>query len=150
MILDHIQNAGLYYKLGDRLAAGLRALQTDELLRAEPGRIELQGADVFASPQGYVTKPREQGKWEAHRKYIDIQYIVEGPEVMGCAPVGNLQVTEPYNAEKDVMFLTGKGDFFTVSDGMFAIFFPHDAHMPQLTAGVPAPVRKIVIKVRAD
>jgi YhcH/YjgK/YiaL family protein len=75
--------------------------------------------------------------------------MVEGAEVMGCAALADLQVTEPYNVEKDVLFLTGTGNFFTVSAGMFAIFFPHDAHMPQLAVTTPAPVRKIVVKVRA-
>jgi YhcH/YjgK/YiaL family protein len=150
MIVDQIQNASLYERLGDRIAAGLRALQTDALLCAEPGRIELLGSDLIALPQSYVTKPHDQGKWEAHRKYIDIQYMVEGAEVMGCAPVGALRVTEPYNEEKDFLLLAGDGDFFKVSAGMFAIFFPHDAHMPQLAAGTPAPVRKIVLKVRVE
>lgn len=151
MILDHIGNATLYHRLGDRFAAAFRALQTPELLQAEPGRYELQGADLFALPQHYTTKPRDKGKWEAHRRYIDIQYVVSGAELMGHAPLANMSVTEPYNEEKDILFLSGQGNYFTVTAGQFAIFYPHDVHMPTLAANdVPAPIHKIVIKVLAD
>jgi YhcH/YjgK/YiaL family protein len=150
MILDHLENATLYYRLGDRLAVALRALQKPELLRADDGRHELQGADVFALVQRYDTKPRDQGRWEAHRRHIDVQYVVSGTEVMGHAQLAGMTVTEPYNAEKDVVFLDGQGNFITVAAGMFAIFHPHDAHMPGLAVAVPAPVHKIVIKIRVD
>ena len=150
MILDHIQNALQYHRLSDHLSIALCALQKPDLLRAEPGRYELQGEDVFALPQRYTTKPHDQGKWEAHRKYIDVQYIVSGTEVMGHALLHNLTVSEPYNEEKDVLFLLGKGNLLIVSAGMFTIFFPHDVHMPTLAVAAPAPVHKIVIKVRAD
>ena len=151
MILDRIENAALYYRLGDRIEAALMALQTSELLRAEPGRYELQGTDLFALPQRYSTKPREQGRWEAHRKYIDVQYVVSGAEVMGHAHLADMTATVPYNEENDVLFLEGRGNFFTVSAGQFAIFFPHDVHMPTLAVNnEPAPVHKIVIKVHAD
>jgi len=36
----------------------------------------------------YQTKPREQGIWEAHRKYIDVQYMIQGSELMGWASIG--------------------------------------------------------------
>ena len=150
MILDRIENASLYYCLGARIELALRALQKADLLNAAPGCYELDGSDVFALCQRYDTKPRELGKWEAHRRNIDVQYVVSGTEVMGHAHLADMQISEPYNEEKDVLFLTGRGNFFTVTAGMFAIFFPHDVHMPTLSASLPAPVQKIVVKVRAD
>lgn len=148
MILDHIQNAMQYHRLNDHLSIALEALKKPELLRAESGRYELQGDDVFALPQRYTSKPHEQGKWEAHRKYVDVQYIVSGTETMGHALLSNMTVTEPYSEEKDVLFLSGKGNLVTLTAGMFTIFFPHDVHMPGLAAATPAEVHKIVIKVR--
>lgn len=150
MILDHIENAALYHRLGNRFAAAFNALQTTELRRAEPGRYELQGTDLFALPQRYTTKPRDKGKWEAHRRYIDVQYVVSGAEVMGHAHLADMTVTVPYDEENDVLFLEGQGNFFIVSAGQFVIFFPHDVHMPTLAVDNElAPVHKIVIKVRA-
>jgi YhcH/YjgK/YiaL family protein len=150
MIIDHIKHASLYYRLNDRIAMALQAVQSTEFLSAEPGRHELQGSDVFALVQHYNTKPPAFGKWEAHRRYIDLQYVVSGDEVIGQAHLGKMTVTEPYNEEKDVLFLSGQGNFFTVSAGTFVIFFQQDVHMPGLAVCAPAPVHKIVIKFRMD
>ncbi len=150
MILDRIENASFYYRLGDRIEAALRALQTDQLLRADVGRFELQGSDLFALVQEFQTRPREFGKWEAHRRYIDVQYVASGIEIIGHTHVANLTVAEPYREKEDIAFFAGDGSYLTVTAGMFAVFFPHDAHMPCLALTSPRPVRKIVLKVRAD
>jgi biofilm protein TabA len=150
MILDRIENACLYYRLGDRLEAALRALKTEQLIHAGIGRHELRGPDIFALVQEFQTRPRELGKWEAHRRYIDIQFVASGVEVIGHTDVNNLTVIEPYREKEDIAFFTGDGSFMTLTAGMFAIFFPHDAHMPCLALALPGPVRKIVLKVRAD
>ena len=150
MILDRIENASLYYPLGGRIETALRALQTDKVAHAGIGRLELQGSDLFALVQEYPTRPRELGKWEAHRRYIDVQYVASGTEVIGHTPVSSLIVTEAYSEKEDIAFFSGEGSFLTVSEGMFAIFFPHDAHMPCLALTTPGPVRKIVLKVRVD
>jgi YhcH/YjgK/YiaL family protein len=150
MIRDRIEKAYLYYRLSNPIELALRALQSDDLRHAGPGRHELKGSDVYALIQSYNTIPHELGKWEAHRRYIDVQYMVSGVEAIGHADLDSLTVTEPYDADKDVLFLSGRGDVFTISDGMFALFFPHDAHMPKLTIDKPDLVHKIVIKVRVD
>ncbi len=150
MIIDHIENSPLYFPLGERIATALRALKSVDLLRAEPGRHEIQGSQVFALIQEYETKPREQGAWEAHRRHIDVQYVVSGAEVIGHSHLSNLSVTKPYSDKEDILFAEGDGSFLTVSAGMFVIFFPHDAHMPALAAGRQGRVRKIIVKARVD
>jgi biofilm protein TabA len=97
--------------------------------------------------QGYQTKPRPQGKWEAHRRYIDIQVVLRGAELVGHADLNALTETEPYSKEKDVAFYTGQGNFFVLSAGWATVFLPHDAHMPSLAIDSPAPVQKVVIKL---
>ncbi len=150
MIVDHLQNAPLYFALGPRMEAAFRALRSGELLRSESGRHELVGPDVFAIVQHYETKPRRLGKWEAHRRYADIQFIVSGVETIGHSLVSDMRIVQEYDDEKDVVFLVGQGSFATLRAGMFAVFYPHDAHMPGLAADAPAPVHKIVVKVRVD
>jgi biofilm protein TabA len=150
LIIDSIENASLYCPLNDRFAAAFRVLESRQLLRAEVGRHVLQDADLFALVQRYVTKPQSEGRWESHLRYIDLQYIVAGTEVMGYAPHSSLTLAERYDEEKDIMFLTGHGNLFTLSAGSFAIFFPHDAHMPMLSPGSPSQVHKIVFKIRVD
>jgi YhcH/YjgK/YiaL family protein len=152
MILDHLANASLYFNLHPhpRIARALQALGDPGFLAKAPGRYELEGEKLFAMIQEYVTKPAEQGRWEAHRRYIDVQFVAAGVEVIGYAPLPELQVVDPYDAEKDVMFLQGTGSLLRVDAGMFAVFYPHDAHMPMLAVSAPQMVRKIVLKVLAE
>ena len=144
MIIDRIENAGLYSGLGERIALALASLKTPR----EPGRYELDGTNVFALVQQYQTKPMAEGKWEAHRKYTDVQFVVEGVERIGWAPVSKLTVTEPYDETKDIAFYKGNGDFVTVPAGYFVILYPEDAHMPGIAVDKPSPVKKVVVKVR--
>lgn len=144
MIIDRIENAALYGGLGERIALALASVRT----RREPGRYELDGEKVVALVQQYHTRPRSEGKWEAHRKHIDVQYVAAGIEQIGWANIHRLQLTEPYDASKDVAFYQGEGDFLTVPAGWFVILFPEDAHMPCTALDKPAPVTKVVVKVR--
>jgi biofilm protein TabA len=111
-------------------------------------RVEL-GAGVFALEQAYVAKPAAAGKWEAHERFIDVQVVVDGRELMGVVEVSRLTLAEDYRAERDLMFyapLEG-GSTLRVAAGEAAVFFPADGHMPSLADGEPALVRKTVVKV---
>jgi YhcH/YjgK/YiaL family protein len=150
VILDRLSNANIYRRLSERFAAGFDYLSRD-LSNVPDGRYEIIGGDeVFAMVQSYQTKPREQGKWEAHRKYADIQFIIAGRECMGIAPIEAMRTQTPYDAEQDLEFFTGTGDgqFMTVEEGSFAIFLPHDVHMPTIAIDAPGKVKKVVVKVR--
>jgi len=148
MILDQLLHAERYKNIHPRMRIGLDTLLAGKLGQSPDGRYELLGAEVFALVQTYDSKPRSAGKWEAHRKYTDIQYIVEGSEVMGCAPLAELHEVELFDVVRDVGFCDGSvGNFFKVSAGEFAVFFPHDAHMPSLAIAAPARVKKVVIKL---
>lgn len=116
------------------------------------GRIEIDGDRVYAIVQSYETKRSDEPKFEAHRRYIDIQYITGGEEVIGWTPLEKMTVTVPYDAAKDA--LLGKasaGDVTPVllRPGELAVFYPSDAHAPKQSAGGPAKVAKIVVKVQA-
>jgi YhcH/YjgK/YiaL family protein len=132
--------------LMQRLAKGFDFLQTADLLNAAPGRVDIDGDSVFALVQEYNTKPLEQGFWEAHRKYIDIQYVVSGEEHMGYANLAQLNAGD-YDAAKDFLPLHGDGSFLRLPAGMFTLFLPEDAHMPGMAVDQPQPVKKVVVKV---
>lgn len=151
MIIDSLKNADSYSALGKRIITALEFLKNTDFSKIEDGKTEIQGDEIFAMIQHYETKVREQCKWEAHRKYIDIQFLAEGTELIGTNNVTNMQVTETYNSEKDVMFLNGNGgDFITLTKDKFILLFPHDAHMPCLTNGnAPSKVTKVVVKILA-
>jgi len=158
MIIDQLSNvssdfyAGLLTKhggafsLGDRLMAALHFLQTTDVLNAAPGTIEIDGKNVYAMIQHYNTKPKAQGVWEAHRKYIDVQYVAQGVELMGYVNLKELKAGE-YNADKDFLLLEGAGNFVQMPAGTFVILTPEDAHIPGVAVDEPQPVKKVVVKV---
>ncbi|TDF99751.1 YhcH/YjgK/YiaL family protein [Paenibacillus piri] len=149
MIIDHIRNAPLYYGVHDKFAACFEYLNNQEAGQLGPGTYELEGSELFLMIQSYRTRPEEEGFWEAHRSYIDIQVMLEGTERMGYAYAGQLATTEDHLDEKDYRVLAGKGDFVDVRPGSFVIFYPDDAHMPCMaTASGSAPVKKAVFKIK--
>ena len=97
----------------------------------------------------YRTKPASEGVWEAHRRYIDLQYVVSGVARMGYAHLAAL-VAGPYTQEQDYLFLKGSGDFVLMPAGTFIILWPQDAHIPGTNVDQALPVRKVVIKVQLN
>jgi YhcH/YjgK/YiaL family protein len=85
---------------------------------------------------------------EAHRKYMDIQYIVKGKEVMGWADLNACTPTVEFNEEKDIGMYTGDFEFVTVNEGICYVAFPEDAHMPGRHLDVPNDFVKVVVKLK--
>ena len=150
MIVDRLENAEVYEAIYSKLTRGLTLLNDKSLAQKPDGRYESEGDEIYYIVQRYVTRPPEQGKLEAHRKYIDIQFIVSGQESFGYAPLKSLKEKTPYDDEKDVAFYEVPKDIAMtkLSAGMFAVFFPQDVHMPCLRVSGPEPVFKIVVKVK--
>ena len=146
MIVDHLNNAGRYAALGPLFEQAIDFLRTTDLNALEPGRYPLAGDALFALVQGYHTKPQSEGFWEAHRRYIDLQFVVQGTERIGYAPLHRMQL-ESHDEQRDLAVLRGEGDFLTLTDGCFMLLWPEDAHMPGLQAGQVGLVRKIVFKI---
>jgi YhcH/YjgK/YiaL family protein len=146
MVVDSLGNAKIYRPLGARIAAALDYLQRTDFSGLPAGRQELDGDNMFALVQDYTSKREGEGRWEHHRRYIDLQYVASGIERLGYAPVPSLKA-EPFDTSKDIAFLTGSGDFVTLPAGHFVLLWPGDAHMPGLAAGSPGPVRKVVVKI---
>ena len=151
MIFDHLHNARLYENLHLGLKTGVALLADSAIMSLQDGRHLIDGERLIAMPQRYDTRLASAGKWESHRRYIDIQYIVQGEELMGWANTSQLRVSEPYDPARDVAFHEGTGSVVRVPAGYFAIFYPEDAHMPCLAVDDrPALVRKVVLKVAVD
>jgi YhcH/YjgK/YiaL family protein len=148
MIFDSLENAEIYYGLGEKFQKAFEFLKTTDLENLPLEKIQIDGDDIFAIPQKYSTKEESEGKWEAHRKYIDIQYLVSGSENIGFVLIDYLEELEPYDDEKDVEFFSGEGDYVQVHDGEFAVFFPDDAHKPGLKIESTEEVFKIVFKIK--
>lgn len=129
---------------GSPVQARLRAVAA-----GETKKIDL-GGGVFALEQAYDTKARPDGFFESHRKYIDVQAVFEGEELMELADISRMTVRQAYNPDRDLITYEDRADAsrLRVVAGEAAIFFPVDVHMPSLRTGTePKLVRKSVVKV---
>jgi YhcH/YjgK/YiaL family protein len=151
MITDTLAQHRRYTGLSPRFAAAFEFLQKFSA-RQPDGRHDLDGDNCFALVQSYTTRPLAEAKFEAHRQYVDIQFIQAGRESILWSPLAALtQVTEPYVAERDIAFFANPPHWTSVKlhAGQFTIFFPADGHAPGIECDGATEVRKIVIKVRA-
>lgn len=150
MILDRLQRASLYRGISPGLDRALDYLLSTDFTTIDPGRYPIDGEEVYARVLQITTKPVDgDAQFEAHRDYIDVQFVIDGIEQMGYADLDTLIVSQDYNPEKDTLMLKGRGDFFTVPAGYFAIFWPTDAHMPGMAVDSPQQEKKVVVKVKA-
>lgn len=147
MIYDSVENIGLYKHLSPNIYEGLKFLQqaSPDLV---PGTYQISPR-VKAIVSEYETKVKNEVGYEAHGKNIDIQYLLKGEERIACLPIEKLKETTPYSEEKDAAFFIASVQpiEMTLGDGYFAIFFPQDGHMPQLSVDKPKMVKKVVVKV---
>ncbi len=147
MILDKLENADLYRGIHPRIAAALDWLRQTDLLALPLGKTLIDGEQIFALTQEYTPQEPALLKYEAHRRYWDVQVVARGRERMGWANLSQMTVSEPHDAERDVAFFRGEGQFVLVPAGFFTIFSPQDIHMPGVAAEPLEVVRKVVVKV---
>ena len=115
----------------------------------EDGRLEFSDG-IWANLQTYTTK--EDALFEAHRKYIDIQYMISGQEKIGVCEYTKCKNNIPYDSEKDIEFLDCENDFeyINMTPKDFLVLFPKDAHKPSISVSEKVEVRKLVVKVPVE
>lgn len=141
-----------YFKNKERWDKAFDFFKDNDLTKLELKRYDIDGDNLYAPITEYMTRNEEDAQFEAHKKYIDIQYVISGSELMGLAPEAQLkEVTVPYDASKDVEFMTvNQLSNYKATPERFFIFFPSDIHRPGLKDGKSSPVRKVVIKLKID
>lgn len=153
MIFDKMDNLSNYY---DELPLLKKVKEfVDEFNKSKPadGTYEIDGKRVFAMIQSYRTKQQtEEMMFEAHKKYIDLQYIVSGIEKIRWAKLDKVDlVEEKYSSGGDIAFYEGDAMLdFTLTKGTFLLLYPQDAHLPGLSADKDVNVRKIVFKIEVE
>ncbi|MBR3605604.1 MAG: YhcH/YjgK/YiaL family protein [Candidatus Gastranaerophilales bacterium] len=149
MIYDRLKNKEQYYTLHKNFKKAFEFLANTDLKNIEDGSYEIDGKTIYANVQSLKTKLVEDKKWEVHRKYIDIQYVISGEEKMGYGILEDFnEITQKYDTEKDVEFLNGdKFNFVDVQEGDFVIFYPNDVHAPMLSVNEPINVKKVIVKI---
>ena len=117
-------------------------------LQALPkGKYPILGDSVFVSITEDPTKDYENTKWESHRKYADIQYVIKGEEKIGVCPVSKATVSQAYDPKNDLAHYSATGRQYIARPGTLFMFFPMDAHRPNITTGSRTVDKKLVIKV---
>ena len=150
MIMDRMENAGLYHGVHEKFEEAFAFIRKAVAEDLPVGKYELDGDRLYAMVQAYTTKLPENAKFEAHRRYIDIQYIISGTEVMKFANIGKMEVSVPYDEAKDCAFYhdNSQASVAMLEAGEYAIFYPQDIHMPGVAQLQPSAVKKIVVKVK--
>jgi YhcH/YjgK/YiaL family protein len=123
-------------------------LGDDKLSSLAPGRYPVDGNNAYATITLGPPKNLEDAKWESHRKYIDLQYVIMGKVQLGVCPLPSAQVTEPYNEKKDAAHYNAEGKYYTATPKNFFLFFPEDVHRPDIKVKGFDTLKKLVIKIR--
>lgn len=153
MILDNLAaTRAAYENMDERLSRAFDWLRSTDLATIAPDqKVVIDGDRVYAQGQSYETIDPADGRFEAHRNYIDIQIMVSGTEVMYWTPLADLPVAKtPYSYERDVVFFEEPSFVvpLTLRAGDFAVFFPSDGHKPKCRHNNTAEkVHKIVVKI---
>lgn len=147
MIYDNLSNISTYKNISQDIYFGLCFLQQVKP-DIEIGIYQINPR-ARAIVSEYETKHENEVGFEAHKKFIDIQYNIKGVEKVGCLPIERLKKTKTYSSEIDAAFYMTdeKPQEMIIGDGYFAIFFPQDGHMPQLSVDKPKMVKKVVVKI---
>ena len=150
MIKDKLINAKTYYGISKSLDKGFDWLLNQDLANINCGKYQIDGDRVYANIQEYETKL--DAKYESHRKYIDIQYVISGKEKIGVTDINNCETCEVYDLERDLEFfdIIVKEEYQHLSEGEFLVLFPQDAHKPSIAFGIKSKVKKVVVKVAID
>lgn len=147
MIFDTLKNIKNYEGLG-RVYTALQFLAKTDFNNVELGRYELDGDNIYYMVQSYDTDP-DKTIAEAHKKYIDIQFMVKGEELIGVAPIDCEKTETQAIPENDVWFYECKTEAITLSENSFMVLYPNDLHCPGVATNSKAlTCRKVVVKVK--
>lgn len=149
IIINQLQHAERYFNMHPAFEKAFEFLRQDNLAELPAEKYEIDGDRLFCMISKGPGRSRAEAKLEAHRKYIDIQYVIAGTDEMGWKSTANCkEIDTEYDADKDIMFFKDSPDSWTpVPAGSFVIFFPQDAHAPLVSEGE---IHKAVLKIAVE
>jgi YhcH/YjgK/YiaL family protein len=150
--IDKLALAKAWFKNPERWKKAFAFMQDNDLKKLEAKRYDIDGDNLYVLVSEYNSKDPKTTRFEAHKKYIDIQYVVSGNEQMGITPLKEQDaVLQAYDASKDIEFLSvKKSKMVDATPANFLVFFPEDAHMPGVMNKTSVPVKKAVVKLKID
>lgn len=146
MIFASISQADRYAALHPLFPCAFDFIRTRDLKTLSPGVHQILDNQLFVIVEEAEGRSRVEAKLECHRKYIDIQLVLEGTDEMGWKPLANcLKPVDEYNEDRDIRFFNDTADsWISTPANSFCIFFPDDAHAPLVSEGK---IRKLIFKV---
>ena len=145
MILDSLENASIYFSLNPSFQKAFEFIQETDLHKMEMGKHEIT-PDLFVISEKVNAKAESEALLEAHKEFIDIQLCISGVDNMGWRSLETCGPLKEGFEDRDLYFFEGTPHTYNaVSEGQFAIFFPGDAHAPNIGEGE---LHKIIFKVR--
>ena len=147
MIKDKLKYTNNYCNISEKLKMGFEWLKSNNLDAIDTGKHIIGNDGMYVNVESYNTKT--DANYEAHRKYIDIQYMINGVEYIGVTDIGECRVVEEYDNDRDIEFLVKNGgdEYQVLKTGDFIVLFPNDAHKPSISPSKQTNVRKAVVKV---
>ncbi len=145
MITDDIKNIDNYKEIPSQVADFLKTLTP----QTPTGRYEIN-ENAYVNISEYETKPVEDCKFEAHKRYIDIQMLLSGSEELDLLSIDGMKISKEYDEQNDYMFLTSENtpDTLILTPFKFTLIYPHEAHRPQMNLGDKSnQVKKAVAKI---
>ena len=151
MIFDNIKNCEIYYGMNPKFKKAFEFINRAIKEGLDKGKYEIEGNEVYAIVQKYQTGHKDIKKFEGHKKYIDIQCMLNGIEIIGMQKISDAVILTEYNDEKDAAIYSRSNNAFycIAKKGDFCIFYPDDIHSPgSAFDSLPTEVEKIVVKIR--
>ena len=147
MIFDTIEHVKNYKGLG-RVYEALEFLAKTDFTNLPLGKTELDGDNLFYMVQEYETSPEREV--EGHYKYIDVQAVLCGEEIIGVAPISSPKTVKKDSPETDCCFYTCETQPILMKPSYFLVLYPNDLHRPGVCVNSPAHCRKVVIKIKCE
>ncbi len=151
MILDKLENAARYAAISEGIVKVIAAAKKLSADNYTPGRVEIDGDNLYLNCAEYDTHERRGALTEAHRAYLDVMVMIDGCEIVYIKRTDALgNVTKPYDAAIDALLADTDADTTAVrlEKGDFLVLFPEDAHAPACHADAPAHIKKVIGKVK--
>jgi biofilm protein TabA len=147
MIFDKLENAKNYLSLHPKFKDAFQFLNKPDIKDFIFQSYELDGKNLYALLSNKQGKKKEEARLETHRKYIDIQFLIDGEEQIGWKAFKDcIKIDKVYSEENDIEFFEDISQtYLNLTPGSFAIFFPEDAHAPMISDNL---VHKVVLKVK--
>ena len=148
MIVDRIERSGQYSRNIPEIYEVIKFAEKVKKENIPVGKYPITNGFILV--QEGTTRPFEEGDFETHRKYLDIQIIVEGMEYVEYADLIDLKEKVPFDAEKDLALMEGSGSRILIKPGTFYLLYPGDGHKPCCHETIPTQYKKVLVKIRVD